>query len=148
MHEVVRRFDVGSLILEALRDKSLIPLMAASNEAQRDRIGNGVEWNPNAHVVHAIYSVIRIVVMPRGDFFGFGFLDQHVLVKQTRRCGAHQAERGCRNRPLLTNIGELWDAVPVHVVIEKAARGAYRGVFICPRTRVCHIGCHTLAQGF
>ena len=146
MHKIVRRIDIRRLIFEPLRNESLVPLVAASNEAQCNRIGNGVEWNPNTDVVHAVNSVIRIVVVPWGDFFGFGFFDQNVFVEEaTSRC-VHQTESGHRDRAVYANFGEFWEAVPVHVVVKESTRCTSGGVFVCPRTRVCHIGCNTLAK--
>ena len=122
--------------------------MAASDEAQRNRIWNGVERDPDAHVVHAIDSVIRIVVVPWSDFFGLGFLDEYMLVKHACSGGAHEVERSFGNAAVHANFSKLWNAVPVHIVIKKSASGANRGVFICPGARACHIGCNALAQCF
>jgi len=131
--------DIRRIILEAVGDESLTGCVATPKAAQGDRLRHGIERHPEADVVEAIDSAIRVVVMPRRRRDGSGLFDQDVFVEEPRLAGPHQRTGDHGQRAAGCRVLEFLDSLPADVVVKEPTARTLRRVVVHPLARLGHV---------
>ena len=120
--------------------------MGPGDELECGTTPDRINGNPEAHVLVARDVVVRLVLMPRRDLAGTGFLREHMVVMESdlpalRQPGGRRGERCTEDHlavgTVVLPVAEVFDKEPGIV----GSTGHDRH-----RTRLCEVGIDAVSQ--
>jgi len=140
--ETLCTWQIRRVVFETVGDESSTRGMAGAKTAQCNRFGNRIKRYPQTDVVHAIDSVIGIVVVPGSGRDGSRFLHQNVFVEETWTTGSQESTRDLGQRTVEGGVTKLMDSLPAHVVVEETTARTFGCVVVRPITGIGHVFLH------